>query len=118
MARKSFQGYVSKEVIKFDLMPPNGDGETLTVKGVPMIPGSVLLDFLSNTSVEDPGTLAVTVMKLLQAAVVPEQWDEFRAFVDDPKNGVGLELLSEISGYLAESYSGRPTSPQEPSLPG
>ena len=117
MAKRSFKGYTAESGVEFDLEPPNG-GTTLTVKGVPMIPGSVLLDFLSGMKESDPGGLARTVMDVIQAAVVPEQWEEFREFVDDPNNGIGLDTLSEIAGYIAEAYSGRPTSPQEPSIPG
>ena len=117
MARKSFKGYSATEGVEFDMEPLNG-GSKLTVKGVPMIPGSVLLDFLSGVKDDDPGGLARTVLSLIQAAVIPEQWEDFRAFVDDPNNGVGLDTLSEIAGYLAEAYSGRPTSPQVPSTAG
>ena len=117
MARKSFKGYVSPEVVEFDLEPPNG-GHTFTVRGVPMIPGSVLLDFLSDTKGDDPGSLAAAINSILKAAVVPEQWDEFRAYTDNPENGISLEILSEMAGYLAESYSGRPTSPSAPSMAG
>ena len=115
--RRSFKGYTAKKGIEFDLVPPNG-GQTLVIRGIPMIPGSVLLDFLSGVNEDDPGGMARTIMHMIQSAVVPEQWDEFREFIDDPKNGVGLSMLSEIAGYLAESYSVRPTLPQEPSSTG
>ena len=74
------------------------------------IPGSMFLDFLSQIRSEDPATMATSVYDVLKAAVSDEQWDEFKAFIDNPAHGYSVEsLLAEIGGYLGEIYSNRPT---------
>lgn len=111
MAR-SFKGYVPIEAPSFTLESPDGQ-RSLEVLCKPMVPGSVFLDFLSKTSggVENPSALAGAVWDLFHASVRDDQWDVFRAFIDAPENGVSIDLLSEIGGYLSEVYSKRPTVP-------
>lgn len=107
---KSFRGYQPIEAPRFELESPDGQRKLEVVcKG--SIPGSKFLDFLSRTKEEDPGTLATAMFDILQAAVREDQWDEFKEFIDDSENGVSIELLAEIAGYLSELYSGRPTAP-------
>ncbi len=67
---------------------------------------------MADTSEDDPATLALAVVKMLQISIVPEDWDEFKAFIDNSENGITLDILSEISAFLAESFSERPTEPQ------
>lgn len=107
---KSFKGYEPIEAPSFQLESPDGQN-SLVVRCTPFLPGSRFLDFLKLVDGENPGRLAGALDEIFNAAVVPEQYDEFRAFIADPHNGVTLELLGEISGYLAEQYSGRPTLP-------
>jgi hypothetical protein len=63
---------------------------------------------------ENFGAMAKAVNDILDAAIHPDDKAAFDAFVDDPNNGVTLDMLSEISGYLAESFAGkdRPTVPR------
>ena len=109
---KSFKGYVPIEAPSFTLESPDGQ-RTLEVLCKPMVPGSVFLDFLSKTSsgTENPSALAGAVWDLFRASVREDHWGEFRAFIDEPANGVSIDLLSEIGGYLSEVYSRRPTVP-------
>lgn len=111
MATKSFKGYAPTEETTIELESPDGTRK-IEVRTVPVVAGSVVLDFMAETSEEDPGTLAAAVMKMLQVSILPEDWERFRDFIDDSKNGITLELLSEIAGFLAEAFSGRPTEPQ------
>jgi len=48
---------------------------------------------------------------ILHAAVRDDIWDDFKAFIDEPENGITVEILAEIAGYLSELYAGRPTAP-------
>jgi len=114
MARKSFKGYRSEEPVEFDLESPDG-ARKLTVRCKPSIPGYVLLDFLGHADVENPGTMAATLTKLLKGAIEPDQWSEVEAFISDDANGIDLETLAEIAGYIAECYGGR-GNPQSPAL--
>lgn len=107
---KSFKGYEPIEAPRFELESPDGKRKLEVVcKGA--IPGSKFLDFLSKTKEEDPSTLAVAMFEILQAAVREDQWDDFKAFIDEPENGISVELLAEVAGYLSELYAGRPTAP-------
>jgi hypothetical protein len=107
---KSFKGYEPIEAPRFELESPDGKRKLEVVcKGA--IPGSMFLDFLAKTKEEDPSTLAVAMQSILQAAIRDDQWEAFKEFVDNPDNGVSIELLSEIAGYLSELYAGRPTAP-------
>lgn len=110
---KTFKGYTPIEVPSFDLESPDGQRK-LTVKCKGSIPGSKFLDFLTNTKEDDPATLAQAMFDILEAAVRTDEWDAFKAFIDDPDNYVSVELLSEIAGYLSELYAGRPTEPSAP----
>lgn len=111
MTRKSFKGYAPTEDTVITLESPDGSRK-IEVKTVPAVAGSIVLDFMAETTEEDPGTLALAVNKMLRISIVPEDWDEFKAFIDNSENGITLDILSEISGYLAEAFSGRPTEPQ------
>lgn len=114
MARRSFKGYRSDTPVEFDLESPDGT-KKLTVRCKASIPGFVLLDFMSKADVENPGTMAQTITTLIKSAVDPEQWPEVEAFIRDEANGIDLELLGEVAGYIAEAYGGR-GNPQSPAL--
>lgn len=117
MAIKKFKGYVSDEPIVIELESPDGESVS-TFKCRRAVAGSKILDFLSETNEEDPASMARAVFGLLESALEPDQWEGFRAFVDSADNGVSLEVLSEIAGWVAEQYSARPTQPQLQSLAG
>jgi len=106
---KTFKGYVPIEKPSFMLESPNGS--KLEVRCKPFLPGSRFLDFLSKIKENDPAAMAGGVYNLLEAAVEADQWEEFKAFIDDPENGIGLDILAEIGGYLGEIYPNRPTEP-------
>lgn len=110
MAKKTFRGYQSPEDSTIELESPDGS-RAFEARLVPVVPGSVILDFTSKVDAEEPATLANAVNDLFQAAIVPEDWDGFKAFIDDPANGIDMALLSDISNYVAEVYMERPTQP-------
>lgn len=114
MANKSFKGFVPEEVVSFDLVSPDGT-RTVTIRCKPSVPGSKFLEFMSVAGpggMEDFAGLAKTVREVLITAIDERDIDAFWEFVDDPRNGIGLEKLSEIGGYLAEQFAGgeRPTT--------
>lgn len=107
---KSFKGYQPIGQPEFELSSAD-EQNTLVVKCVPFLPGSQFLDFLKLVSGDSPGQMAEALDEIFKAAIVTEQFDEFKAFIADPHNGITIEILGEISGYLSEAYSGRPTQP-------
>jgi hypothetical protein len=69
---------------------------------IQFVPGAVVLDFLANADADNPAKMALSVHGLLDAAIVPEQLDEWHTYIRDPRNNVDLNTLSEIAGYVAE----------------
>jgi hypothetical protein len=108
---RTFKGYVPKEVKTFDLESPEGITVTITCK--PSVPGAVFLDFLGGVSSdEDFSGMARITKDVLNACIADADQDKFWAFCNDPANGIDIETLSEIAGYLSELFSGeRPTEP-------
>jgi hypothetical protein len=115
MARKTFKGYVPTEAQSIELQSADGT-KTLEVKGRKSVAGSVVLDFLAKIDTEEPGTLATAVNDMLRLSIAEESWGEFKAFIDDEANGISLEILSEIAGFFAESFSGKAEAPSAPSM--
>lgn len=99
MARKVFTSYAPTELNEIEV-----NGTVFNVKA--SVPGDVLLDFLANSNADDTSAMAGTLRNLLDEAIVPEQLDAWHAFIRDPANGVSLNLLAEIAGYVAEVLSG------------
>lgn len=111
MATRSFKGYVPAEVPEITLESPDGT-RTVTVACHPNLPGSVLLDFMAGASQEDVAVIASMVRELLNMCIMPDDQERFWAFCDVPENGIGVDVLSGITEYLSELYSGdRPTVP-------
>jgi hypothetical protein len=105
MTRKSFQTYRPAVGEEFDI-----NGHVFQLK--PSVPGDVLLDFLSGANTEDPAAMARTIRNLLDAAIRPEQLDEWHTFIRDEENAVNLNLLSEIAGFVSEKLSANPQQQQ------
>lgn len=114
MATKTFKGYAPAAAQRIELESPDG-ARKITVEGRPSVAGSVILDFLAEIDSDDPGTLATAVNRMLRLSISDESWDEFKSFVDEESNGITLEILSEIAGFFAESFSGKAPAPPVPS---
>jgi hypothetical protein len=114
---KTFKGYVPIEKPSFDLESPDGQNK-ITIHCIGMLPGSHFLDFMSSISESRPSEMAESIEKLLRTAIQPEDWGVFRSFIDDPANGISMDMLAEITGYLGEMYAKRPTKSPEPSSDG
>jgi hypothetical protein len=112
MATKSFKGYVSKTPIEFDLESPDGQHK-ITIHCRSTVPGSRFLDFMSKAGgTEDFAGMSKAVRDIFDATIIAEDVPMFWAFCDDPDNGIDLETLSEIAGWLSEQYAGeRPPVP-------
>lgn len=110
MARKSFTAYKPTEVHEIEI-----NGTVFNINA--QIPGDLLLDFMSDATSEDSGKMAEVVRRLLDAAIAPEQLDAWHTFIRTPENGVTLQLLSEIAGYVTELVSGQPGPTQQPAVP-
>ena len=74
------------------------------------IPGIVLLDFMGNIDEDEPSTMAKALNELIFSCLEEHERERFKTYISDPENGVDIEALSEIAGWLAEQYTGRPTT--------
>jgi len=114
MAKRTFRGYVAESPVEFTLESPDGV-RTLDVHCRNSVPGFVILDFMSKADTENPGTLAAVILDLLQASIVEDEWEKFEAFVNDETNGVSIDVLAEVAGYVSDSFGAVNPTPPAPS---
>ncbi len=110
---KTFKGYVPDTGETLTLESPDGE-RSLVLHCKPSVPGSVFLAFMEDVKgQEDFGAMAKSVREVIAAGMVPEDVPKFWAWADEERNGIGLEMLAEIAGWISEQFAGqRPTSRQ------
>jgi hypothetical protein len=99
---------VSKDPLSFSL-----HGETFECH--PNVQGRVLLSMVSKTTGDDQGVAIAQVLEEFFAyCLLPESFERFNALLDHPDKIVTVETLGDITAWLMEEYSARPT--QQPGL--
>lgn len=106
MATKSFTTYKPEEEQFIEL--DDFEGNTHTFKLNPSIPGQVILDFMDVTGTEDPKALASAIKTVLKLGIVEEHQEAWNDFVLEARNGVTVEVLSDVVGYVVAVLSGNP----------
>ena len=91
-------------------------GEEFNCK--PSLQGKVLLDMVSNAKGDKAEDVASTITTFFSKALVEESYSRFLVLLEHPDKIVTIESLGEITAWLVEEYSGRPTSGPEQSLSG
>jgi hypothetical protein len=122
MAHKSFKRAQNLDPISFDL-PIGRSDETVEFKCEPEIDAGVVLSFIESKGSTEPGTeisdedATVAIMDLFEAAIVDEQFEQFRSMLRAKKKGEGipLSMLMDIASWLGEQYAARPTGPSSDS---
>jgi hypothetical protein len=84
----------------------------------PSLQGKVLLDMASSAKSTETEDVSQTIINFFSKALVEESYQRFLALLDHPDKIVTIESLGEITSWLVEEYSGRPTSGPEQSLSG
>jgi hypothetical protein len=110
---KTFKGFTPNEPVTFELESP--DGTRKIELQCRQVPGTTFLDFMSRAqNVENFGAMATAIREILEAALIPEDHEKFWTFCDDPSNGITVDVLSEIAGFISESFTGgdRPSGPR------
>lgn len=79
----------------------------------PSLQGKFLLNLVSESNSDDPAASAGVVQKFFDTVLIDESRERFNALADDPDRIVSVETLSEITSWLVEQYSARPTQPSE-----
>lgn len=104
MASKSFSTYKPEEDQFIELDDFNG--ETQSFKLNPSLPGVVILDFMFVSATDDSGRLSQAIKNVLDNAIVDEDKERWNEFIAEPKNGVTINVLSEVVGYITSVLSG------------
>jgi hypothetical protein len=79
--------------------------------------GKVLLDMVAAASSDDAGDAANLVTGFFAKALMAESYERFTVLLESDKI-VTVETLGEITSWLVEQYSGRPTAGPTDSLSG
>jgi hypothetical protein len=110
---KTFKGFTPSEAVTFTLESPDGSRQA-TFRCRKNVPGSKFLEFMSHAeSTESFGAMASATREIIETAIDEEDAAKFWEFCDNPDNGINLDTLAEIAGFLAESFAGnRPTERQ------
>jgi hypothetical protein len=110
---KTFKGFTPSEAVTFTLESPDGSRQA-TFRCRKNVPGSKFLEFMSRADqTENFAAMAGATREIIETALDDESIVAFWEFADNPDNGINLDTLAEIAGFLAESFVGdRPTARQ------
>jgi hypothetical protein len=81
----------------------------------PSLQGKVLLDLVANSNEDDGAAVARTIDSFFKATLQTESYERFEKLLTDPTRIVSVETLGEITAWLVEEYSSRPTQGPEAS---
>ena len=104
-------GTGEKEPVTFAL-----HGETFNCR--PELQGKLLLDLVARSGGDNPADAAKTITDFFKNVLVEESYTRFDALVSDPDKIVSVDMLGQISAWLVEVYTARPTEGLEVSSTG
>jgi hypothetical protein len=121
MPRKTFRVAVAAEPISFDLEGPFSGIQNFRCRDR-MAAGTLMKFAEAFADMEDnpdspetakQGANAIPIIRdFFNSSLMPEGRDRFWAMINSDDDGIPMETLVEIAGWLAEVYSGeRPTGP-------
>lgn len=105
MATK-FKDFGSSNTEELDEVKFKLYGEEFTCRKA--IQGKVLLEVAGSFEGDNSNANEI-IEKFFVAVLEPESYERFNALLHDPEKIVPVEDLGEITGWLVEQYSGRPT---------
>jgi len=93
---------------------PNAEPVSFKLHGeefhcVKQLQGKVILELISASNSEDVTRNADAVELFLSRVLLKESYDRFVALQENPEKIVSVETLSEITAWLIEEYSNRPS---------
>lgn len=71
------------------------------------VAGGVMLNLAAAMDAE-VGIQSAELVRLLNAAIWPEDKQQFQKFINDPDTAISIETLADILSWLAEEYAERP----------
>ena len=99
----SESGLVEHNGIKGDWVETD---EQFSARG--QIPGNLLISLTASMN-SGVGVQAHELQRMLATALVEEDRERFIKTLDDADTAVPIQMLGEITEWLAEEYAGRPT---------
>ena len=109
--RKRFRNFGSEETVVKDPISFELHGEEFHCR--PVLQGKVLLEIIANMDANDSSYIAQTISKFFEYTLVPESYERFDALLHDADKIVTVETLGEITSWLVEEYTARPTQRPE-----
>lgn len=74
------------------------------------VPGMVFMDLIGKVSTEgNESEQAAAMFDVFSSTMEPEEFERFKAFARNPKNGVSADVLFELISKLVEGSQSRPT---------
>ncbi len=110
MATANFKDFGSDDILDttlYEAVTFKLDGDLFTCYSV--IPGSALLEFVSDADSGEGGRASESILRFFKAAMVEEEYERFSKFIKRTDRVTPLETLASISTWLVEVYSERPT---------
>lgn len=85
----------------------------------PVVQGKALLNIVAGTADDKDGLgVAKVINDFFKLCLIDESYTRFEALLSNPDKIVTVETLGEITAWLVEEYSSRPTQQPEPSSTG
>lgn len=84
----------------------------------PTLQGKTLLDIVAKSDAESGADVAKTITYFFEVTLQPESFKRFNTLLENPDKIVSVDTLGEITAWLVEEYSSRPTQQPEPSSSG
>lgn len=75
----------------------------------PVLPGSALLEFVSDADSGEGGRASESILRFFKAAMAEDEYERFYTLIKRPDRVTPMEVLADISTWLVEVYSDRPT---------
>jgi hypothetical protein len=79
----------------------------------PAIQGKTLLLMVADADSDDTAKVANIVTTFFEKTLLPESYERFQDLLDDPERIVTVEALGEITSWMVEQYTERPTKEPE-----
>jgi len=80
---------------------------------VQQIQGKVLLDLVADSAGDDAAKNAMIIDSFFSSVLLDESFARFNTLLKDKEKIVSVETLAQITGWLIEEYTNRPTERPE-----
>jgi hypothetical protein len=80
---------------------------------IPAVQGKLMLNLVAEAGSEDPVKAAGIINTFFKQVLTDESFPRFEALLEDKVKIVTVETLANITAWLVEEYSGRPTKGPE-----